>query len=149
MSRKNPSNFYSIFWLARSVSKAVLDDAGLASSLAHVMSRPIQFILCDLLRKNHHLGKISKCVLFVCLKWSHAVLSVIFGILGKFPIGIGNQQFSIGFFRRRKIQTKNDWKNEIYSLVRNLHTKYACFRLVDFDHFSLATETLTAGHSLV
>ena len=32
------------------------------------------------------------------LKWSHAVLSVIFGILGKFPIGIGNQKKSSKVF---------------------------------------------------
>ena len=31
-------------------------------------------------------------------KCSHAVLSMIFGILGKFCIGIGNQKNSIGFF---------------------------------------------------
>ena len=40
------------------------------------------------------------------LKCSHAVLSVIFGILGKFPIGIGIQIFFIeSFFRRKKSKT--------------------------------------------
>ena len=40
------------------------------------------------------------CALFVCLKWSHAILSMIFGILNKFCIDIGVRIFfSCVFFR--------------------------------------------------
>ena len=39
-------------------------------------------------------------------KCSHAVLSMIFGILGKFGIGIGNQKISIGFFSSTKNRNK-------------------------------------------
>ena len=53
------------------------------------------------------------------LKCSHAVLSVIFGILGKFPIGIGIQIFFIeSFFRRKKSKTilvgKKSWLKNIF-----------------------------------
>ena len=44
---------------------------------------------------------------FVCIKKSHAVLSVIFGILRKNRIGIGGQKiFWMFFFRRKKFRQK-------------------------------------------
>mgnify|MGYP003724296293 CR=1 FL=1 len=61
-------------------------------------------------------------------KCSHAVLSMIFGILGKFGIGIGNQIFLIGyFFVDKKIQNifveNNFWSNNNFWVEKNLIEK--------------------------
>ena len=100
------------------------------------------------------------------LKCSHAVLSVIFGILGKFPIGIGIQIFFIeSFFRRKKSKTilveKKSWlknmfwidfmssapaqtsrRGENHQKTMEIHrksSKIMFFSLTSFEPFSIAT----------
>ena len=58
-------------------------------------------------------------VFFDYLASPHAVLSMIFGIFRKFPIGIGNRHFLIGYFfvnkkSKQKMIAKKKWSKSIF-----------------------------------
>ena len=78
--------------------------------------------------------------LFVFLKWSHAVISVIFGILGQFGIGVGDPKNSDRKkFRRKKIEkdcrknrkiffeTKKNSKKNHWKINENVKSKFWLF----------------------